>query len=235
MYRLKNDIEAFRFGVDNLPDWFTNEVIKKNIQLVSVKGGCNNPFITDKKYCLIKTSEGEIRGDYGDYIIYDTGDKSITLYRYKKFEDLFEEKEEESDPAAIDCFSSQNINFLDLNYITLCLLDSFGNFEEAYVFGVSHSDFNGMKIVEELFYNEDYKKLKVLVSSIPDSAVSQESLEKDFVTILKKLRSINFIDRWTGEKLFHNNWWLNIVNSIKSLCKDYGKNQKERGDRNRYK
>lgn len=46
-------IEAFRYGVDDAPDWFTVP-----------------PGITGfMGFCIIKTLEGDMRGEQGDYII----------------------------------------------------------------------------------------------------------------------------------------------------------------------
>lgn len=55
-------IEAFRFAVDVIPDWFMDEVSKNNIVLY---GEEYKPL----DYCKIKTLEGTMRGDAGDYII----------------------------------------------------------------------------------------------------------------------------------------------------------------------
>ena len=55
-------IEAFRFSVDYIPDWFMDEVTKNNIVLY---GEEYKPL----EYCEIKTLEGTMRGEAGDYII----------------------------------------------------------------------------------------------------------------------------------------------------------------------
>lgn len=49
-------IEAFRLGIDNIPDWFMNAVTKKDAILHDTNAD-------------IKTLEGWLRADYGDYII----------------------------------------------------------------------------------------------------------------------------------------------------------------------
>lgn len=49
-------VEAFRYWIDNRPDWFCDEVTKNNI-------------ITYETHCDIKTLEGVMRGEKGDYII----------------------------------------------------------------------------------------------------------------------------------------------------------------------
>lgn len=49
-------IEAFKYGIDNRPDWFMDKVTEDVI-------------ITYPDHCLIWTLEGRMRGDRGDYII----------------------------------------------------------------------------------------------------------------------------------------------------------------------
>jgi len=53
-------IEAFKFRVDCVPDWFQDKV-------------STNEIITygedEQSYCIINTLEGQMRGSYGDYII----------------------------------------------------------------------------------------------------------------------------------------------------------------------
>ncbi|WDF02935.1 hypothetical protein [Shouchella hunanensis] len=53
-------IEAFKYGIDDIPDWFMNEVKKDNIQIYDDDLG---------KRCLIKTLEGKMAGGYSYYII----------------------------------------------------------------------------------------------------------------------------------------------------------------------
>ena len=56
------EIEAFRFAVDNIPDWFMDEVTSRNIII-------HGTPLQSPEYCQIKTLEGVMRGDAGDYII----------------------------------------------------------------------------------------------------------------------------------------------------------------------
>lgn len=65
-------IEAFQLGIDFTPDWFmdqvsANKIILRNDRLPALptRGRC----YINSMYCLINTLEGEMRGDYGDYII----------------------------------------------------------------------------------------------------------------------------------------------------------------------
>ena len=64
-------VEAFRMGIDPRPDWFQNEVTKNRIitDLTDDEINDGNPWNHKKTCCIIKTLEGEMRGDYGDYII----------------------------------------------------------------------------------------------------------------------------------------------------------------------
>lgn len=56
-------IKAFKMGIDNRPDWFQNKVSNDEIITHKVEKG------SKKTYCIIKTLEGDMKGDYGDYII----------------------------------------------------------------------------------------------------------------------------------------------------------------------
>lgn len=49
-------IEAFRYWIDNRPDWFCDKVSTSEI-------------VTYETHCDIHTLEGVMRGEYGDYII----------------------------------------------------------------------------------------------------------------------------------------------------------------------
>ena len=59
-------IEAFKFYVDNIPDWFMDKVSSNDIILRN----CDyKRFSINEAYCEIKTLEGVMRGNGGDYII----------------------------------------------------------------------------------------------------------------------------------------------------------------------
>ena len=64
-------IEAFRMGIDPRPDWFQSAVTENKVatHLVDPGDEDESPFKFKKICCTIKTLEGEMRGDYGDYII----------------------------------------------------------------------------------------------------------------------------------------------------------------------
>jgi len=68
-------IEAFKLGHHVIPDWFFDKVIIKEIILHRVDGKelqraeLRDPFERIEIYCIIKTLEGEMKGDFGDFII----------------------------------------------------------------------------------------------------------------------------------------------------------------------
>lgn len=59
-------IEAFKFYVDDIPDWFMDKVSTNEITIHN----CDySRYGIDEAYCLINTLEGVMKGDGGDYII----------------------------------------------------------------------------------------------------------------------------------------------------------------------
>lgn len=75
-------IEAFKFYVDNMPDWFFNKVTTNEIVLRN----CDfKRYTIDEAYCEINTLEGIMRGNGGDYII-----KGINGEIYPCKSDIFE-------------------------------------------------------------------------------------------------------------------------------------------------
>jgi hypothetical protein len=52
-------VEAFQFGVDDMPDWF---LLDERVVWGNKKG--KTPL-----FCIIKTSSGLVAGDRGDYVI----------------------------------------------------------------------------------------------------------------------------------------------------------------------
>ena len=65
-------IEAFRMGIEPRPDWFQDKVTSNEITTHVVEGykfNSGRPFDHTPTYCKIKTLEGVMKGDYGDYII----------------------------------------------------------------------------------------------------------------------------------------------------------------------
>ena len=64
-------IDAFRIGIDYIPDWFMNNVTDRKITLRS--DAPKDVHIEQRKefktWCEIETLEGVMVGNYGDYII----------------------------------------------------------------------------------------------------------------------------------------------------------------------
>lgn len=59
-------IEAFKFYVDPMPDWFTDKVASNDVILRN----CDyRRYEIDEAYCEINTLEGVMCGDGGDFII----------------------------------------------------------------------------------------------------------------------------------------------------------------------
>ncbi|RDW17037.1 hypothetical protein CWR48_15665 [Oceanobacillus arenosus] len=59
-------IEAFKFYVDPMPDWFMDKVSANEVILMN----CNyDRYSIEEAYCKIETLEGTMVGNGGDYII----------------------------------------------------------------------------------------------------------------------------------------------------------------------
>lgn len=85
--KLPLEIEAFKFYVDSMPDWFYEKVEKNDIILRN----CNHKkYGIDVAYCEIKTLEGTMVAFGGDYII-----KGIKGEIYPCRADIFEKIYEE--------------------------------------------------------------------------------------------------------------------------------------------
>ena len=62
-------IEAFRMGIDPIPDWFMDEVSGGNIILLGDRE-ISSPFDHNHKTMAdIMTLEGVVRAEHGDYVI----------------------------------------------------------------------------------------------------------------------------------------------------------------------
>ena len=59
-------VEAFQFYVDPMPDWFMDKVSSNEIVL---KNCDHDRYSIDDAYCEIKTLEGTMQANGGDYII----------------------------------------------------------------------------------------------------------------------------------------------------------------------
>lgn len=75
-------VEAFKFYVDSMPDWFINKVITNEVILQN----CDySRYELDEAYCEIQTLEGTMVGNGGDYII-----KGVQGEIYPCKSDIFE-------------------------------------------------------------------------------------------------------------------------------------------------
>ena len=80
-------IEAFRFYVDNMPDWFMDAVSNDEVILYN----CDHKRYTiDEAYCRIRTLEGWHWCNGGDYVI-----KGIKGELYPCKADIFNQTYEE--------------------------------------------------------------------------------------------------------------------------------------------
>ena len=61
------EIEAFRYGIDARSDWFQDKVTSNDI--ITNYPDHHGSYHNDTPYCEIKTLEGVMRGEMGDYII----------------------------------------------------------------------------------------------------------------------------------------------------------------------
>ncbi len=78
-------IDAFQFYIDSMPDWFMNKVSSNDVILKK----CDfNKYTIQEAYCEIKTSEGIMTCNGGDYVILEPFDKDRVLYPCKK--EIFE-------------------------------------------------------------------------------------------------------------------------------------------------
>jgi len=89
-YRKKPvEIEAFKFYVDPMPDWFMDKVTTNEVSLRNC--GYSHSTI-EEAYCEIKTLEGTMKGNGGDYII-----KGVQGEIYPCKPDIFESTYEKVD------------------------------------------------------------------------------------------------------------------------------------------
>ena len=80
-------VEAFQFYVDPIPDWFMDKVTSNDVTLRN----CNlKRYSIEEAYCEIKTLEGVVRGNGGDYII-----KGVQGELYPCKSDIFKQTYEE--------------------------------------------------------------------------------------------------------------------------------------------
>ncbi len=85
--KLPLEIEAFKFYVDSMPDWFYEKVETNDIILIN----CDyKKYGIDEAHCEINTLEGIMIANGGDYII-----KGVNGEIYPCKADIFEKTYEE--------------------------------------------------------------------------------------------------------------------------------------------
>lgn len=72
-------VEAFRYGMEETPEWFKEAHRMCSITMYSQYGG-------EVQYCEIQTLEGTMRANYGDYIV-----KGVQGEYYPVKPDIFHE------------------------------------------------------------------------------------------------------------------------------------------------
>ncbi|WP_050607254.1 hypothetical protein [Clostridium niameyense] len=71
-YRKKPvEVEAFKYKIDKVPKWFKNQI--------------DRLIIENERNCIIKTLDGDMAANYGDYII-----KGVNGEFYPRKPDIFE-------------------------------------------------------------------------------------------------------------------------------------------------
>lgn len=84
-YKLKDNFEAFKLGIDNMPNWFMDGVSARSITLHGNSTAFNHCNDTSAD---ISTDNGEIHANYGDYIACIRS--TMVVFEPKVFEGLFE-------------------------------------------------------------------------------------------------------------------------------------------------
>ena len=84
-YRKKPvEVEAFRFYVDPMPDWFMDKVTSNEIVIHDSNYRTDGNFA----YCIIKTLEGEMKANAGDHIIKGTMNE-VYPCKHSIFEEIY--------------------------------------------------------------------------------------------------------------------------------------------------
>jgi len=88
------EIEAFRIGVDAIPDWFMDKVTSREAILLSPTSLTNNGPFDHKNdtYCIITYSDGEKIIKHGEYVIKNVFDE-ISSLDIKTFNKKYDEVE----------------------------------------------------------------------------------------------------------------------------------------------
>ena len=97
-------IEAFQLGIDYIPDWFMDKVTSNDIILHGSSSGFEHHDDTSAE---IKTLEGTMHADFGDYII-----RGIKGEIYPCKPDIFEATYEKLDSFSIDVIEASKVREL---------------------------------------------------------------------------------------------------------------------------
>lgn len=97
-------IEAFQLGIDYIPDWFMDKVTSNDIILHGSSSGFEHH---DDINADIKTLEGTMHADFGDYII-----KGIKGEIYPCKPDIFEATYEKIDSFSIEVIEVSKVREL---------------------------------------------------------------------------------------------------------------------------
>lgn len=110
-------VEAFRFGSDSIPDWFMDRVSSNDVILYN----CGSQYTSDP-YCCIKTLEGVIRCDCGDYVIQGVNGE---LYPCKSdiFEKTYEEEGSKKNNIELLDVAKPLIHYLEGHYDPHCKIE----------------------------------------------------------------------------------------------------------------
>lgn len=75
------EIEAFIFGKEPLPDWFSMEICKNNVYIKNnLHKYEGETFPNVNLECEIRTKEGIMTAKFGDYIIKEISDSERGIY-----------------------------------------------------------------------------------------------------------------------------------------------------------
>jgi len=92
MFRQKSDlIEAFRIGIDPIPDWFMDKVTNNKAILLSPTVGNHSPFEhRSDTYCILRNENGiSSFVNHGQYIV-NNQNRPIYSYEAEHFEKVYE-------------------------------------------------------------------------------------------------------------------------------------------------
>lgn len=165
-------VEAFRLGIDNIPDWFMDKVTSREAVLHGSSSGFEHNNDTT---ATIRSYRGMIHVDYGDYIVKT---EYGTLYPYKPdmFKNIYE-------PDFNDQYR-ETVSVMDVTGktpISFALQETMKRFE--------NSEFEDDKIIYEIL-----KRSKELWEAIKINGIEVYGLTFDeFCELCKEKKNIVFL------------------------------------------